>query len=277
VREDGSTHRLEGVTMARGVPGVQVPFRGPEVVTLVYTTPTRERVAMWVGVVGWLLLLACLASNRELQLAVRLQSERATRSSWALGIVTLAVIVIGSFVREEQQLAVTWNRLLAEHSSSPQLAKGRKLTFRTDLVDRGAYNVVRSSTDACDGRLGKDAMAGCTQADGRPRKSMVFRAPYLYRCLHVQVPANGTLDIELEDLDPDDDIAGFFVRDQQHFDGLIVEFPGQDEPVVPKQRQRRHHFHVTAEARGESSTIHLRNEAIRAQGLCFVLAAARAE
>jgi hypothetical protein len=276
VRDDGSAVSLEVASVARGVPGLQIPFRGPGVVSLEYTTPTRERAAMWVSLVGILLLLACLGSNRELQLAVRLQSQRAGQLSWALGLVTLVVIVIGSYVREERQLEVTWERLFDENRKSAHLAKGPELRFRADLVDSGAYTVTRSTTDGCDGTLGKDAMAGCTQADTRPRKSMVYRAPYLYRCLHVQVPANGTLDIELDDLHDTDVISGFFVRDQQHFDGLSVALPGQQTPVVPKQQQRRHHFHVTAEARGDASTIHLRNDAIRAQGLCFVLAAARA-
>lgn len=277
VRDDGSAVSLEVASLARGIPGLQIPFRGPGVVSLEYTTPKRERVALWVSLVGILLLFACLTSSRELQLAVRLQSERASRLSWALGIVTLSVVVIGGYVREEQQLEVTWKRLLDEHRKSPHLAKGRELRFRADLVDSGAYTITRSNTDGCDGTLGKDAMAGCTQADARPRESMVFRAPYLYRCLHVQVPANGTLDIDLEDLRETDDISGFFVRDQQHFDGLSILLPGQATPIVPKQQQRRHHFHVTTDARGDASTIHLRNDAIRAQGLCFVLAAAHAQ
>ena len=185
-----------------------------------------------------------------------------------LGIVTLVVVVIGSWFREEKQLAATWKRVLDEHHLGAH-------HFRDDLVDSGAFEVTRSTADGCDGTLGKDAMAGCTQADARPRKSMVFRAPYLYRCLHVQVPANGTLDIEL-DVRETDDLVGFFVRDAQHFEGLSIQLPGPGVPIVPAQRQRRHPFQVTASARGDASTIHLRNEAIRAQGLCFVLAAAEA-
>jgi hypothetical protein len=277
VRDDGSSVPLAAASISRGIPGVQIPFAGPGIVTLEYTTPARERVAMWVSLIGIVLLLACLTSNRELQLAVRLQSERATRLSWGLGIVTLLVVVIGGYFREERQLEVTWKRLLDEHRKSAQLAKGRELHFRADLVDSGAYTVTRSTSDGCDGTLGKDAMAGCTQADARPRRSMVFAAPYLYRCLHVQVPANGTLDIELEDLRETDDISGFFVRDQQHFDGLSVQLPGEAPPLVPSQKQRRHHFHVTTSARGDATTIHLRNDAIRAQGLCFVLAAAHSQ
>jgi hypothetical protein len=268
--DDGPTVPLSYSSLVRGIPGVRIPFNGPGTVTLEYTTPTRERVAMWVSLVGIMLLLGCLASNRELQLAVRLQSERADRISWALAIVTLVVIVIGSYLREEKQLAATWNVVLDEH----RLTTHR---FRADLVDRGAFTVTRSSADGCDGTLGKDAMAGCTQADARPRKSMVFRAPYLYRCLHVQVPANGTLDIELEDLQAADDLVGFFTRDHQHFEGLSIHLPGQPVPVVPAQRQRRYPFQVSAGARGDAATIHLRNEAIRAQGVCFAIAAAQAQ
>ncbi len=264
--DDGSSQPLGYASLVRGIPGMRVTFTGPGVITLEYKTQKRERVAMWVSLVGLLLVLACLTSNRELQLAVRLQSERADRLSWGLGIVTLVVVVIGSWFREEKQLATTWKRVLEEHHLGAH-------HFRADLVDSGAFEVTRSTADGCDGTLGKDAMAGCTQADARPRKSMVFRAPYLYRCLHVQVPANGTLDIEL-DLHETDDLVGFFVRDAQHFEGLSIQLPGPGVPLVPAQRQRRYPFQVTASARGEASTIHLRNEAIRSQGVCFVLAAA---
>jgi hypothetical protein len=89
----------------------------------------------------------------------------------------------------------------------------------------------------------------------------------------VQVPANGTLDIELEDLRETDSISGFYARDLQHFDGLSILLPGQATPLRPSQQQRRQHFHVTADERQGTATIHLRNDAIRAQGLCFVLAA----
>jgi hypothetical protein len=266
VLDDGSKPPLSSAMLVRGIPGVKLPFERPGVVTLEYTTPTRERVALWVSLIGMLLLLACLGSNRELQLAVRLQSDRADRLSWALGIVTLVVVVIGGYWREEKQLAVTWERVLDEHRLSDH-------RFRTDLVDSGAFSVTRSSADGCDGTLGKDAMAGCTQADARPRKSMVFRAPYLYRCLHVMVPANGTLDLELEDLRDTDDLVGFFVRDQQFFDGLSIQMPGQEASTLPAQRQRRYPLQVVGDREG-ATTIHLRNEAIRAQGGCFVLAAA---
>ncbi|PRP93284.1 hypothetical protein ENSA5_43790 [Enhygromyxa salina] len=273
VRDDGSTLELGATALARGVPGMKVPFAEPGAVTLDYRTPARERAAMWVSLISIVLLLGAMVSTRELQLAERHQSRRVSNISWGLGLATFAVILTGGYFRQERKLADTWARVVADHMSSARLASGRKLRFRQDLVDAGAYTVTRSTTDGCDGTLGKDAMAGCMQADGRPRKAMAFRAPYLYRCLRVRVPARGTLDIELEGLREGDDLAGFFVRSGRNFDGLTLRMPGQAEPYAPAGQHKRQHFHVTAEARGSANTIELRNELGHDQNLCFALAA----
>ena len=145
--------------------------------------------------------------------------------------------------------------------------------FRSDLVDDGAYSVTRSTHDGCDGTLGKDAMAGCTDVDAQPRRSMAFRAPYLYRCLRVQVPARGRLEIELDGLLAGDDLAGFMVREERTFEGLTLRLPGEAEGHMPAGEHKRHHFHVTAEARGDLTTLELRNAMGYDQGVCFSLAA----
>jgi hypothetical protein len=234
-------------------------------------------VANWLSLAVVVLMLAGLASKRELQLAVRLESERASRISWALGLVTLAAILVGGYLRQERKLAETWTHLLDAHGRSDRLSKGRALRFRKDLVDTGAYSVVRSTTDGCDGTLGKDAMAGCTNVDARPRVSMAFRTPYLYRCLRVQVPPGGSLDITLHELRDDDDLAGFFVKEGPNLDGLELRLPGDDEFHHPPMQGSRQHFHVTAEARGggEQAKLELRNASPRPHALCFAMAAAR--
>lgn len=273
VRDDGKRFKLEAVALARGIPGVKLPFAGPGTITLEYRTPTLERVAMWISNAAILLLLGMLFSGRERQLAVRLQSQRATRISWALGLTGLAALLVGGYIRQEQRLDDTWTKIAKDHMSSKRLAGGRKLQFRSDLVDDGSYSVTRSTTDGCDGTLGKDAMAGCTSVDARPRRSMSFRAPYLYRCLRVQVPARGSLEIELEGLQAQDDLAGFFVRENRNFDGLLVRLPGQAEFYTPNGASKREHFHVTAEGRAGAITIELHNELARDQAVCFSLGA----
>jgi len=104
---------------------------------------------------------------------------------------------------------------------------------------------------------------------------MAFRAPFLYRCLRVQVPARGSLDIHLHELRDDDDLAGFFVREVPNLDGLEMRLPGETEFRRPPDGTR-YHFHVTAEARGggEQTKLELRNASARPHALCFAMAAA---
>jgi hypothetical protein len=277
VRANGEPVQLEPAMIGgSSVPGTRLLFREADELTLSYRTSTRERVAGWLSLVIIVLSLAGLFSTRELQLAVRLESERATRISWALGLVTLAVILVGGYLRQERKLAETWAHLLEAHSRSGRLSRGRDLRFREDLVDAGAYSVVRSNTDGCDGTLGKDAMAGCTQPDARPRVAMVYRMPYLYRCLRVQVPASGSLDITVHDLREDDDVALFFVRDGPNFEGLELRVTGETEFRRTPSQSPRQHFHIPAEARGgaDEATIELRNASVRPMPLCFAMAAA---
>ncbi|MFO7565607.1 MAG: hypothetical protein R6X02_23390, partial [Enhygromyxa sp.] len=271
----GEPIELEPAYLVGGVPGTRIGFSGAELVSASYRAPARERAAGWLSLAVIVLTLAGLASRRELQLAVRLESARATRISWALGLTTLALVLIGGYVRQERKLAETWTHLLEAHGRSARLSPGRDLRFRRDLVDAGAYSVARSNTDGCDGTLGKDAMAGCTQADARPRVSMAYRAPFLYRCLRVEVPAFGSLELTLDALRDDDDLAGFYVREGPQLDGLELRLPGAAEFRRPAAKSGRQHFHVSAEARdGERAKIELRNAGARPQALCFAMAAA---
>ncbi|HLT38858.1 MAG TPA: hypothetical protein VK034_21370 [Enhygromyxa sp.] len=276
VRSDGEPVKLAPVSLIGGVPGTRLSFADADTLTLSYQAPTHERVAGWLSLAVIVLVLAGLASRRELSLAVRLESARASRISWALGLLTLAVVLVGGYFRQERKLAQTWSHVLDAHGRSERLGKGRALRFREDLIDAGAYSVVRSNTDGCDGTLGKDAMAGCSQAHARPRVSMVFRAPYLYRCLRVEVPARGSLDITLHDLRDDDDLAGFYVREGPNLDGVELRLPGADEFRRSPDQAGRQHFHVTADARGggDQAKIELRNAGARAHALCFAMAAA---
>lgn len=274
VNADGERVELEPSSLVGGVPGTRLSSSGAETLTLSYETPTRERAAGWTSLAMFVLVLAGLASSRERQLAERLESPRAARISWALGLVTLTVVLIGGYRHQQRKLAETWTHLLEAHGRAERLGKGRELRFRADLIDTGAYSVVRSNTDGCDGTLGKDAMAGCTRADTRPRVSLVFRAPYLYRCLRVQVPALGSLDLTFLDLRDDEDLAGFYIREGPP-EGLELRLPGEQEFRRAPAQTGRQHFHVTAEARdGEQAKLELRNGGARPQTLCLAVAAA---
>ncbi len=275
VERDGVPIGVEAVSVARGVPGLALPFEEPGTITLRYQTPKAERIAGWISVVGIALVLLGLGFSRELSLVERLHSERAQRISWALGLLALAGVLLLAATKQQRQLGKTWTHLLGDHARSSELAEGRRLRFARDLVIDRAYSVARSNPDGCDGLLGRDARAGCMQEDARARVSMAYRAPYLYRCVHVVVPARGSLDLSLE-LEADEDLAGFFVRDGRDFRGLELRLPGQPEFQPPRSQNQRQHFHVFAETLQTSDpVIELRNSTDHDQGYCFALAAAQ--
>jgi hypothetical protein len=280
IERDGVLIEAKPVALVRGVPGHELRFDGPGEIRLTYVTPVHERVAGWLTVIGVLLGLLALPFGKELHLVERLYSDRTRRVLWLGVLVGLALVFAFGVRKQRRQLVKTWEYVLKDHqrskhvhviSDEPRLGKS---TFSRDLVDAGEWRVSRSNPDGCDGLLGKDAMAGCTQEDSRSRLGMAYRQPYLYRCLRVEVPARGWLRIDLE-LEDDEDLAGFMIREGREIKGLEWRLPGHEEFQLPIGDLQRQHFHATAEGRGGERAIELRNASDHEHALCFALAAAR--
>ncbi|MFV8751875.1 hypothetical protein ACNOYE_15125 [Nannocystaceae bacterium ST9] len=281
IERDGVEIEAKPVALVKGIPGLELPFAGPGEVRLTYVTPKRERIAGWLTVIGVALALVGLAFGKQLHLVERLLGDRTRRLLWACALVGLALIVVLGVRKQQRQLAKTWDQVLRDHRKSKQVELIRanelplaKQTFVRDLVDAEAWKVSRFNPDGCDGLLGKDAMAGCTQERSRSRLAMAYRAPYLYRCLRVEVQANGWMAIELE-LGEDEDLAGFVTREGRSVKGLEWRLPGREEFETPLLDGPRQHFHATADGRAGESTIELRNGGDHPQVLCFALAASR--
>lgn len=275
-RDDGTSVILEPVALAGGIPGLRLLFPEPGSITLEYRTQTVERVAMWISHVAMVLLALALLWGRELRFRPRLQSPKVQRIVGGVGLASFAAILVISHLRQERMLANTWAEVLDAHMASRRLGRGRDLKFRRDLVDDGDFKVARSTTDGCDGTLGKDARAGCTQNDARPRVSMAFRPPYLYRCLRVQIPARGDVAITLEDLREDEDVVSFFTRTGRTYDGIGIEVPGVPELFEPRSMRKRQHLHIRAEDHDGEATFTVYNSLDYDQSLCFAIAAAEA-
>jgi hypothetical protein len=280
IERDGEPIEAKPVALVRGIPGHELVFPGPGEIRLTYVTPQRERIAGWLTVIGVLLCLLALPFAKPLHLVERLWSDRTRVLFWVSLLIAFAVVLVLGVRKQQRQLAKTWNYVLKDHrgskhvhlvSDAPLLGK---TTFVRDLVDSDAWQVSRSNPDGCDGLLGKDAMAGCTQEHSRSRLRMAYRQPYLYRCLRVEVPARGWLKIDLE-LEDDEDLAGFMVRDARDLKGLEWRLPGQQEFQKPIADLTRQHFHATARGRTGATVIELRNSGDHEHSLCFALAAAR--
>ena len=290
IERDGVALEAKPVALAKGIPGLEFDFQPraadsvvaePSEIHLSYQTPTRERVAGWMTVIGVLLAAIALGFTRELHLVERLHGDRTRQLLWACGLVGVAIVLILAVRKQHRQLALTWAAVLKDHHRSSRLEvispdddPFGKLEFVRDLVDSDAWRVSRSNPDGCDGLLGKDAMAGCTQERSRSRLAMAYRTPYLYRCLRVEVQAQGWLSIDL-DLDDDLDLAGFMVREARDVKGLEWRLPGHEDFRPPAADPQRQHFHATAEGRAGAKTIELRNGTDHPQALCFGLAAVR--
>jgi hypothetical protein len=66
-----------------------------------------------------------------------------------------------------------------------------------DLVAEGAFTLSSNNSAVCDGMKTRDAQAGCVPRRNRPHLSTLYAAPYLYRCMRVQVPAGGWVEFAL--------------------------------------------------------------------------------
>lgn len=276
----GAFIELDEARLSGGVPGIAVPIPagGEQSIELRYTKPRTERSLGWLSVVTILLLSIALAWDREFHLAERLHAPRVIAISWGLGLATVAVAVAWGVREQHRQLEVTWAELIETHKGSPRLARGRDIAFSRDLVISRAWTVTRSTLDGCDGTLGKDAMAGCTQEDAEPRISMAYRKPYLYRCLHFAVPARGNATILLDDVAEDEDVAGFFVPGTRQVDGLELWLPHEKDFRAPTKRHKRQHFHAPAESLRRDDegrvAIDMRNSSNRSIPICWALASA---
>ncbi|MBL9105038.1 MAG: hypothetical protein JNL82_29100 [Myxococcales bacterium] len=166
--------------LGNAVTGTRVELPGPGRLELRYTTPPRERALGWVSLAAALVALGALLLRRPLEFAERLQTPAARRISVTLTALLCAAVLALAVRRQAQQLGRTWE----------PLAPGATLV--ADLVDTGAYAVTMTPADPCDGLGGKDARHGCSAARDRPRRALLYRDPYLYRCLWVTVPPRGS-------------------------------------------------------------------------------------
>jgi hypothetical protein len=104
---------------------------------------------------------------------------------------------------------------------------------------------------------------------------MNYRAPFLYRCVRVQVAPGSSTTIELEGLEDDEEVVGFYVREGARHDGFTMRLPGEEEFSEPLSDRRRQHLQIRPDQRSDDSAlIELRNDGPQTHALCFALAGA---
>ena len=125
---------------------------------------------------------------------------------FVVGAVAATLLVLD---RQRTQLARTWR---AAAPSWDDVESAEPPPAVRDLVTDHGIEVRSEDFAACDGMKTRDAQARCVPADAAPHLSTLFAAPYLYRCLRVEIPAEGITELRLDTPAPSQTLELIFDR-----------------------------------------------------------------
>jgi hypothetical protein len=270
----GASLKLSVHKRSRGLSGLAVLTSQPGKVTLRYEATQRERIAAWVSLIALFSCLGALAFPRPLAMAERLHSPAAQRLSAILAGLTLLIALAIAARKADRQLVETWKPVIEYHVETRKLSEGTERTFSRDIIDDRDYRIVIDPGDACDALFSKSPLPGCSEASARPRVSTAYRSPFLYRCLRVDIPPRGTVEIIVDDVPPTEAVLGFLKRrsDGRGGDELYFTVTGAEGPRVAHSERR--HFHVRPDQHQGTVSIELHNENLHVEAACVSLAAA---
>jgi hypothetical protein len=111
---------------------------------------------------------------------------------------------------------------------------------------------------------------------------MLYRAPYLYRCLEFVIPRRGAAAIELAGIENGAGVLGMVKHmgsrrgsKRLHLQVVGASSPGEAEEKPVVVGSRRHDFWVAPEQIAGSVTVHLVNEDKRPHRVCIAAAELR--
>lgn len=249
---------------------VDLPAAGHVVVQYVVTA--RERRAVWISAATLLLCLVSLLWGGPPVAALE-PSPRARRIAWiVVGVGTLLAVWM-LHRRQQAKLEETWAEFASDRlDRNPN--DDREPTFVRDLVIDDAIEVETQPARICSGLLGKNVLEGCSEAAHAPAASMLYREPYLYRCLRVSVPPEGEVTLQFPEL-PDDRtvVLGVLLRHEQKGSGKKLLFGSRwiTQPVLNVE----HPFVLDRKDHGVAPTLGVKNEGRGIEEVCVAAAFVR--
>ncbi|MCX4244146.1 hypothetical protein OEB96_26185 [Paraliomyxa miuraensis] len=250
--------------------GVDLP--GPGVVDVHYVVTPFERRALWISAA---MLLMCVVGLlwRGPPLALHGSSLRARRIAWvAFGVgVILAVAVIAR--RQHDKLERTWVEFATnELDDDPDDERAPELV--RDLADDGAIEVDAQPARVCSGLMGKNVLEGCSEAAHAPSTAFLYREPFLYRCLRISIPSEGTTVLQFPAF-PDDQtvVLGVLQRHVHEGSGKGLKFGSRWINQVVANDE--HEFVLDRRSHGEAPTLSIRNEGRMIEQVCVAAAFVR--
>ena len=272
---DGEILPPSGDKVLSGLAGLGFRVPGPGRYVISYEKLPREEITAWISLVALLLVALALTRGKPLEMAQRLHSPLALRVSLWLSIASVAVIVALGLVRQRRLMAESWQPIMDHHNKTRRLSDGVERTFYRDLVASRSYRVISEPGTSCDGMLTKDSMPGCSNASQRPRVSMEYRSPFLYRCVRFVVPPRGSVEVVVDDLDADEAVLGFFKRAGRGRGGDQLRWSVDGHDELQAARSSRRHFHVQPEQHAGTFTLRLENDNDHHEEVCASIASAK--
>lgn len=221
-----------------------------------YRRRSIEDAAGWLALVTTLLAIASLIRGQPIPWPTRAWPKHVP------ALLVVAGLLAWVFVRQRQdaQLDGTWQHIAskvayrdapgpeeeAEPSQRPHLVR--------DLVIDEVVTVRRDPQRTCVGIMGKDVLAGCSEAEHEPSLATSYRAPYLYRCIEFGLSPGGRATI---DLGPgNEDIVGVLERRLMGSSGKGVRFGTLGDPT--RLQRDKTNFYIakgTAEPRATATVV----------------------
>jgi hypothetical protein len=249
---------------------MRVTVRSSGRLVLDYRRSRFETIAMPASLASAALVLLALAFPRRLELADRLHAPAVQRLSGFLVGLSVAIALVWLARRQNRMLETTWNEVI-QHAVPRRKSEDRPV-FMRDLIVDGAVSTTRSAQRICVGILGKDALEGCSETAHRPSTALLFRKPYLYRCLAVTVPPHGTATVQLGT----NDVVGMIVHlPSGRGRGLTWTTAQIQKSDAPHSRPVRGHptdFHLRGETHPDGIELRLRNRSSMPERVCVAAA-----
>ena len=253
-----------------GLSGMSVVLPHDGRVVLRYVVEDYERYAGWCSAVMLVLGLLAIAIGGP-PLATREPSPAARRMSLVVVVagVLVAIVVVG--MRQRGKLAQSWTEFVTDSGELEHYGDDPEdFQFVRDFIVDDAMAIDQDYTKVCSGLMGKDVRAGCSEAAHAVNVSFMYRAPYLYRCLRISIPARGNVELAFPALtDEGNRVYGILLRHDRKGTGKALRW-GTGQTSRGPTRNRTHEFMLEAND-GRVPSLKFRNDGNAIEQVCVAL------
>ncbi len=225
---NGEPVELELESMRRRALEVtRIPVTAAGTLVVSYWRSASERTLIWISALTWIACVVAVTRTRSISWSPLLAKPNRSTALLLVLACTLALAVI-ALRRQRAQLEHTW---IDWSEAIPQL-QDITVSSARDLVVDGSYRARQQPEHGCDPLLGKDVLAGCSEASTRPNMSVLYREPYMYRCLELTIPPGGTARITWKVAEHETLFGAVDRRERRQKSSLRTRLPGHGDAFV---------------------------------------------